>query len=119
MNLEQLKQKGAFVSLAPVAKEIVWKHKDPETGEEMEDTLTIHVRRLSAGAIEVMREGLKKVEGEGGSRNAAMVAHFVCLGEDGKESLTYDQAFSLVESLSNAMLLALIEVNRLGGDPKN
>lgn len=115
MNLAELKARGGFVALAPVAKEVTWKHKDEATGEELVDTFTVHVKRQSFGAIESIW-----ASGEERSKSASYISQSIRLGDKGKDSLTYDDAYQLDPSLAGVLIAAINEVNGTGRtEPKN
>lgn len=118
MNLEELRQLGGLVSLAPVPKEVTWKHTGPD-GQEIEDTFTIHILLKSAGSLDRYREEAKKRAEDDGSVSAMFISHFVRLGENGKEAISYEDAYALDPGLANVFFVALSEVNALGGEPKN
>ena len=52
MDLRQLEEKGGFVPSAPIVKEVSWTHTPLDATEEVTDTFTVHVKKLSFGAIE-------------------------------------------------------------------
>ncbi len=108
MNLADLKGKGGFVSSKPVKKEVVWKRK--VDGAEVEDSFTIHVRPMSYGDIERIFIDPKD---EDRSRTAALLSESVLLGDDGKERLTYQDAYQLAPSLAAALSKVVSEVNAL------
>lgn len=112
MKLKDLKQKGGFIDLAPVEKDITWTNPD---GEVL--TFSILVKRQSFGSMErVLREDPKDPER---SRNASMVAESVLLGDNGDEKISYEEAFSLAPSLALEFVKAINEVNgKADGAPK-
>ena len=107
MDLNQLKSRGGVYTAPPVPKEIVWTHADPETGEDVTDTFTIHVRRLPYGDVERMIKALQ----EGRSQTAEMISAAVRLGENGKETIDYDTALLLDPALAGLFAKAVEEVN--------
>lgn len=114
MNLDDLKAKGGFVPLAPVAKEVTWTRKN-EAGEEIIDTFTVYIKRHSFGAIESIWAG----DGDR-SKSAAYISQSVKLGLAGKESLTYEDAYQLDPGLATVLITAINEVNGTGkAEPKN
>lgn len=114
MNLAELKARGGFVALAPVAKEVSWTHKD-ENGEEVTDKFTIFVKRQSFGAIESIW-----ASGEDRSKSANYISQSVRLGDKGKDVMSYDDAFQLDPSLAGVLIAAINEVNGTGRtEPKN
>lgn len=108
MNLKDLKDKGGFVSAKPIKKEVVWKRK--VDGEEVEDKFSIFVRPMSYGDIEKIFIDPKDEER---SRTAALLAESVLLGDDGKERLSYTDAYQLSPSLAAALAKVVNEVNAL------
>lgn len=111
MKLSELKARGAFLSKHPMKKEITWEHMD-EQGEKQIDTFDIFVRRHSFGSMEkVLREDPTDPEH---SRNASMIAESILLGEDGKEPISYAEAYSLEPSLALEFVKAINEVNGSG-----
>lgn len=116
MNLEELKRRGAFVSAAPVPKEVSWTHV--VDGEEVTDTFTIHVRRRSYGSVE--RVLAASMSDDGRSMSAAFIAESLLLGDDGSERISYEDAYQLDPSLAAVLVDAINEVNGLGrAEPKN
>ena len=114
MNLADLKAKGAFVPMAPVAKEVTWKHFDA-TGAEVEDKFTVYVKRQSFGAIESIWASSKDR-----SQSATYLSQSIRLGEKGKDVMTYDDAFQLDPGLAAVLIAAVNEVNGTGRtEPKN
>jgi len=119
MDLKQLRAKGAFIKAPPVPTEVTWVHNDPETNEEVTDTFTVHVRRMSIGWLD-------RVIGPGTqnplrSRTAALISEGVLLGEDGAESISYADAYQLDFGLATALLNAFNRVNSKeeGAAPKS
>lgn len=107
MNLKELKERGGFVSSALVKKEIVWKHA-AESGEEHTDTFTVFVRRQSFGSVERVFFGQADQ-----SKAATLISESLRLG-DGKERLSYEDAFQLDPSLAALFIAAINEVNGVG-----
>lgn len=107
-GLNELKELGAFVPDELVKREIEFKID----GEEYK--ALIHVRRLSLGTHErIFLDG----EPDEDSRSAKLISSAIRLGEDGKEELSYVDAYQLHRNLANAMLNAIADVN--GGLRKN
>ena len=105
MNLKDLKAKGGFVSTKPVEKKVVWKRKVGD--EEMSDEFTVHVKPMSYGDIERIFIDPKDADR---SRTAALIAASVLLN-DGKEPLSYEDAYQLAPSLAKVLSEAVSEVN--------
>jgi hypothetical protein len=108
MNLQELHQRGGFVSAAPVKKEVRWDHVDEKTGEKVTDVFDVLILKLSYGLIEQIYSSPDKK-----SRNASLISEAVRLGEDGKEVISYVNAYQLAPSLGSAFYLAIAEVNAL------
>lgn len=106
-TLKELQAKGGFVSAVPVIRTITWKGTDPGTGEKVDYDAEIHVRRLSVGDQEALYLAVE----DGKSRTAKLISTAVTLGKDGKEKITFEQAYQLDSSLATAMLEAFNEVN--------
>lgn len=100
-SLKNLQDLGAFVGDKPLKKEITFKVDD------VENTATIHVRRLSTGDY----ESLLLSEEKGRSRTAEIIQQCIRLGEEGEEALTYEQAYNLLPAVGAAMVNAFNEVN--------
>lgn len=128
MQIDQLINMGGLISAAPVPQEITWVRIDPDSGEELSDTFTIHVRKLAyedqermlmmAGAFDRLhdddaetdsQQAPKKVSQK--SINSALIATAVRLGETADQELTYEQASRLHHTLAGAMLDAISKVN--------
>lgn len=118
MKLEELRQRGGLLTMTPIPKKVTWKHTGPD-GEEIEDEFEIHVILKSAGSIDRYRSEMKKREEDGDSVVALFISSFVRLGVDGKEEISYEDAYALHPDLANVFFAALSEVNKLGGEVKN
>lgn len=105
MNLKDLKAKGGFVSTKPVEKKVVWKRT--VDGQELEDEFIVHIKPMSYGDIERIFIDPKDTER---SRTAALISESVILA-DGKERLSYQDAYQLAPSLAKALSEAVSEVN--------
>ncbi len=106
MKLAELKEKGGFVSADLVAKEVKWTRGDEEL------TFTIYVKRQSFGAM----EKLFSAEGDQ-SKSAKFISECIFLGENGKERISYEDAYQLDPGLAAVFAQAVNEVN--GAKPKN
>jgi hypothetical protein len=100
-TLKELKAMGAFTSDKPVRKEI----KFTLNGEDL--SAVIHVKHLGIGEYESLFLG----DDESRSRTAKAISHAVTLGEDGKERISFQDAYRLEPVLAGAMLTAFNEVN--------
>ena len=110
MDLKQLREKGGFTSSTPVVKEVSWTHKLNGAEEDTTDTFTIHVKKLSFGAI----ERLLNDKDADKQQMAAFIADTILLGDDGKGRLTYKDAFQLEPSLARVLMEAISAVNGTG-----
>jgi len=122
MNLQELREKGGIVPPGLVKKSIEWKHRD-DSGEEVVDTFDVHIARVSFGIIEnlIMSAANDAKDNPEDKRaiNAALIAESVRLGDEGKERISYTDAYQLHRSLGTALVRAVTEVNSLGEDAKN
>lgn len=109
MKLADLKTAGGFVPAKPVPVEVEWKHGEDVT------KFTVHVKRHSFGTI----EQLLSDKDDDKSRSAAYIAASIRLGEDGKESMTYGDAYDLEPSLAGVFIKAINDVNGTGTEAKN
>lgn len=107
MNLKELRAKGAFVSAHPVKKPVTWKD---ETGTEL--AFDVFIKRLAFGDY----ERLFLSESDDRSRMARVLCETVRLGEEGKDELSYKDAYQLAPSLARVLLDA---VNQVNDSPKN
>lgn len=116
MDLQQLRERGAFVSAKPVKKEVVWKHRDPD-GNEVEDRFDVWVRKLSYGLVEEVTAPVQAAIDSGLERRprraikAAVIAAAIEL--DNRQVISYEDAYQLDSSLGSALYLAVAEVNAL------
>jgi hypothetical protein len=110
MDLKQLQDLGGFVPQAPVIKEVAWSHLNDE-GQEVTDTFTVHVKKLSAGMVEKLWADAGKKPDQ--SYAARMITETIRLGDDGMSELTYEQAYLLDPSLAETLLEQVHAVNPL------
>lgn len=103
MDLQTLREKGGFVPLAPVQREVTWQ---PDDGGDPV-TFTVLVRKLSGADRELLRDKFTN----GRSAAATVVSEAVMLGEEGKERLTYEQASQLELNLLGVLVEAFESVN--------
>jgi hypothetical protein len=120
MDLQWLRDNGGIVPQTPVTREVSWTHPGPD-GQDVTDTFTVRVKKLSAGAIE-------RLYAESGKRtrtsySATMIAETIVLGEEGDERLTYEQAFDLDPTLAEVLLRDAVHhvnpVRRRSDEAKN
>ncbi len=100
-TLKQLEAMGAFVSDAPVKKEVPFHLAGPDV------TVTIFVKRLGIGHY----ESLFLSEKDERSRTARAISEAVTFGDNGKEKLSFEQAFKLDPQFAREILTAFNEVN--------
>jgi hypothetical protein len=100
-TLKELKAMGAFTSDKPVRKEI----KFTFNGEDL--SAVIHVKHLGIGEYEALFLG----DEDNRSRTAKAISQAVTLGEDGKEKISFQDAYRLDPAWAGAMLTAFNEVN--------
>jgi hypothetical protein len=100
MNLKELRAKGAFVPAHPVKKSVTWN----------EATFDVFIKRLSFGDY----ERLFLSESDDRSRMARVLSETVKLGEEGKEDLSYKDAYQLEPSLARSLIDAVNGVNGVG-----
>jgi len=114
MNLEDLIANGGLVPETPVKRSAIWNKKN-EAGEDVELQFDVFVKKHSFGTIE-------KIWNDDGdrSKSAAYISQSIRLGENGKQQLSYEQAFQLDPGLATVLIGVINEVNGTGGgDPKN
>lgn len=102
MDLKQLEAMGAFISDAPVEKEIKFTLDDG-----VERTATILVRRMPLGAFERVY-GPRDVKDAKHGRSARVISEAVLFGN---ERISAEKADLLHHSLANAIMSAVQEVN--------
>jgi len=108
-TIKELTEMGAFVPDDLVKKTIKFKLTDE--GEELE--ATVHVRQLSIGA----HEDIFRADPDQRSTTAKLLSEAIRLGPDGKERMSYQQAYKLHPKMARAMAKAIAEAN--GTDRKN
>lgn len=107
MNLKQLKEQGGFVDDKPAKEHVTWTRGD---GEKI--SFDVHVVRQPFGVVD---EVLKTSDGR--SQSARMISNCIRLGDDGKERLTYDDAFGLDPTLAFCLIAAINRVNAKKSTP--
>jgi hypothetical protein len=110
MKLNDLKKKGAMIQDGLVTKEVEWKHKDEESGEEVIDKFNVFVVRQNFATM----SDVIKNDAPGFSRVSAIIASCVRFGDSGEEVITYEEACALHPMLGGALLKAVNEVNSNG-----
>jgi hypothetical protein len=106
LTINELREKGGLVSDVPVVQTITFRIGD----EEM--TAEIFVRRISIGDQERIFRA-DKMNGSDTGRVARMIAGCIRLGEQGEETLTYEDADRLHPAIAAAMVEAIKVVNNL------
>ncbi len=120
MDLKQLQELGGIVPPTPVEQTVSWT-RIADNGEEVTETFAVRIKKLSAGEMERLWDDARANPSR--SHMAALIAASLHLGDDGKERISYDQAFTLDLTLMEALLDAVDKVNpfqrRKGKAPKN
>lgn len=113
MNLKELRAKGAFVSAEPVKRDLSWTHTDGDV--EVTDQFSVWVKKHSFGTI----ERVFVTDKDDQSRSALLISESVFFGDEGKERISYVDAYQLDPSLAGLLMAAITEVNGLGDKQKN
>lgn len=95
MNLSELRSAGGFISPEPQRVSIEWRAR----------RFDVFVKRLSFGDVEAMLSGQ-----DDRSRSATMIAASILLGE-GREPISYDDAYRLEVSLATKLIEAINSAN--------
>jgi hypothetical protein len=109
MDLKQLQELGGFVPKAPIKRSVKWQPLNEDgtpKGDELQ--FDIFIRKLSFGSLERLFDDKQPMDR---ARMSAYIADAVCLGEGGKQRLSYQQAFDLEPTLATAFMSAVGEVN--------
>lgn len=114
MKLTDLKKKGAIVRPELVSKTVTWSHVDPESGERVDDTFEVQIKRLSYGQVESIFH--LAPEDPERSYNAALISLAVVL--DREQQFSYEDAYQLDPSLAYSLIGAINDVNRRGASSK-
>jgi hypothetical protein len=114
MKLAELEARGGMVDPTLVKKNITWKRRDDD-GKEEDVSFDIFIRKNSFGIIDTQLRNQDER-----SKSALLISNGVRLGEEGEESISYEQAYRLDATLAYTMVQAFMEVNKLGeAAPKN
>lgn len=100
-SLKDLKGMGGLVPDAPVKREIKFKL------DGVDYTASIFVKVLGIGSYEEKLIGGDDKK----SRTAQLISETITLGDDGKEKLSFEEAYKLRPALAGAMVKAFNEVN--------
>lgn len=100
-TLKELKAAGGFVPSKPIPKHISYSYDDTDFEAD------IFVKKLSLGEYEAML-GL---DGDKRSRSALMISSSIKFDGDGKEGISFEDAYRLRPELGDALLAAFREVN--------
>lgn len=96
MNLNEIRNLGAFVSPDPVKVEVEWE----------EHKFDVWVKQLSFGELETFEMNAE------GSRSAQIISASILLGE-AKEPIKYEDAYRLDPKLAGKLIEAFNKVNGL------
>jgi hypothetical protein len=108
MKLSDLKKAGGFVSSEPVKTSVKWNTgKKDAAGEDIVHQFEVFIIRQSIGSVEKIYSD----KDEDRSKMAMTLSKSVKFGEKGEESLTYEAAYQLDQSLALALIEAIKEVN--------
>lgn len=107
MDLKELQAQGGFVDDKPVKESVTWTRGD---GEKI--SFDVHVVRQPFGVVD---EVLKTTDGR--SQSARMISNCIRLGKEGKDRLTYEQAFALDPTLAFSLIAAINRVNAKKSTP--
>lgn len=105
LTLTDISDNGGFIPDAPVKCEIKFTLDDG-----VERSGFIHVKRLSIGAHESLYIGAQDKQ----SRTALLISETITLGKDGKEQISFKNAYKLHPSLAAAMIEQFTIVNNGG-----
>jgi hypothetical protein len=108
MDLKQLQARGGFVPPTPVSTETSWTY-EAEDGNEVTDTFTVRIKKHSQAEIERLYADFGKDPKI--SYTAALIAASVFWGDEGEARVSYDEAFKMVPSLTEALAEAIDKVN--------
>ena len=115
MKLAELEARGGFVDPTLVKKNVTWRKKD-EDGKEEDVNFDIFVRKNSFGVMDALASGISGDK----SQRSMLIAQAIRFGDNGEESMPYEKAYSLDQSLAIALVGAWMEVNNIGKtEPKN
>ena len=112
MKLAELKSAGGIVSDELVKKNVKWTRKVDDVEETLD--FDVYIKRSRYGTL----EKINQADGEK-SRIPELISQSVFLGDDGKEVMSYQDAYDLQPSLAAAFIVAIHEVNGTSGKPKN
>lgn len=108
LDVAALQENGGIVSNVPVKKVITWKRVNDD-GDEVESKFVVHVVRQSFGFVERLF-----TTADDKSRSATFISEAIRLGKNGKQRLSYDQAYQLHPTLAQELVRVINEVNGVG-----
>jgi hypothetical protein len=114
MTLDDLMEKGGFVSPDLVPKEVTW-----EGAKGGPSTFTIYIKPPSAGTVD---RGARALRATGGDIEAELaprpllISATVFFDADGKEGIVYAKACELNEGLCQVLYAAVTEVINIGAE---
>lgn len=109
MDLNKLRELGGIIPQTPVIKQVTWTPPAIDGVAQEEVTFTVRVKKLSFGLVERLL-----ADRENRSNMASIISGSIILGDEGTESLTYDDAFQLETGLANSLITAISDVNGTG-----
>lgn len=114
ITLEDLMEKGGFVSPELIKKEVTW--KDAKGGPA---TFDIFVKVPSAGTVDRHSQALKASGADvqsGFAPRPMLISATVFFDPEGKHGITYEKAFELKEGLCKAIFIAVTDVINAGAE---
>lgn len=115
MDIKRLKQMGAVITPTPIPVEVLWAHRDRETGELMEDKFIVHVLPPSIGWMD--RIARRSAVDDRVSHTAMLISEGMLFGEEANERLDYADASQLETELARALMVAFNKVQKELRDP--
>lgn len=105
LTLNELTKSGGFISATPIKRTITFKLDDG-----VEHTGDIHVKRLSIGDHEKLFTSVTDKQ----SRTALLISEVISLGDEGKERISFENAYKLHPALAAKMIEEYQAVNNGG-----
>lgn len=110
MNLNDLIEKGAFVSDKPVKTTVEWE-KEGVDGKKEVVKFDVHIKLQSFATIESLRV-------EESDKWARVIADSILLGENGDQAIPFEKVKTLKPSLGNALIVAILKANKEADVPQ-